>query len=473
MMHPARTPAILAFILAVILAPILSTACGAADPQVRPVGEISGDRKDGGPANTETGPEGRIAREIERGTEARDDARNRYAAAPASGDTTRDLAGKMDKAFGKTRKDGAMHTPRSGTAAMPGSPPELAGVDRGDQPAHLSAGETDDNENWREYLAYRERNREMEASENNAAGRRIITVLDPGGNGVPGATVTVSWDTEGSARSVTYADGRTLFVPDEALPESVTVTAAKGRAAASAEFTPRDGDEWTLNLEGELPGPEPVRLDVMFLLDSTGSMADEIDRIKTTLLSIAKRVSDLPQEPRLRFGMTSYRDREDDYVTRLYDFDGNHGKFLEAIRGVEAEGGGDTPESLNEAMHEAVNNASWEEEEAVRLMFLIADAPPHLDYPQDFDYLRETARARSMGIKVFSVATSGLDPQGEYIFRQIAQQTMGKFIFIVYESGVQGEMKTVHDVGDDFSVARLDSLIVRLIGEELGMLPKR
>ena len=102
---------------------------------------------------------------------------------------------------------------------------------------------------------------------------------------------------------------------------------------------------------------------------------------------------------------------------------------------------------------------------AIRLVFLIADAPPHLDYPQDEDYAVEMVRAREKGIKVFSVASSGLDEQGEYIFRQIAQQTMGRFIFIL-EEGPQGNLETPHSV-EQYSVNQLDSLIVRLIREEL------
>ena len=99
------------------------------------------------------------------------------------------------------------------------------------------------------------------------------------------------------------------------------------------------------------------------------------------------------------------------------------------------------------------------------LIFLIADAPPHLDYPQDEDYAAEMVRAREKGIKVFSVASSGLDDQGEYIFRQIAQQTMGRFIFIL-EGGPQGNLETSHSV-EQYSVSQLDNLIIRLIREEL------
>ena len=82
-------------------------------------------------------------------------------------------------------------------------------------------------------------------------------------------------------------------------------------------------------------------------------------------------------------------------------------------------------------------------------------------------------RAQSEGIKIFAVASSGLDSQGEYIFRQLAQQTMGKFVFILYETGPQGELTTPHEVGDDYSVQRLDQLIVRLITEELGSMAQQ
>ena len=78
------------------------------------------------------------------------------------------------------------------------------------------------------------------------------------------------------------------------------------------------------------------------------------------------------------------------------------------------------------------------------------------------------AEARSRGIKIFSVASSGLDVQGEYIFRQIAQHTMGRFIFILY-GGPDGGLETPHNV-DDYTIERLDDLIVRLVEEELAAL---
>ena len=235
---------------------------------------------------------------------------------------------------------------------------------------------------------------------------------------------------------------------------------------SETSIVPGDGETHTVTLDGKMTYGSNVPLDVLFLLDSTGSMDDEIKQIKVTLQSIAQRVSNLPANPDLRFGMVSYRDRDDTYVTRLHDFDGNVERFQQTIRGVRADGGNDYPESLNQALHEAVNDASWREN-AIRLIFLIADAPPHLDYPQDEDYAVEMARAREKGIKIFSVASSGLDQQGEYIFRQIAQQTMGNFLFILYRDGPQGKLDTPHSV-EQFTVNNLDGLIVRLIEMELA-----
>ena len=204
------------------------------------------------------------------------------------------------------------------------------------------------------------------------------------------------------------------------------------------------------------------------LIDSTGSMADEIHQIIGDP-GIHCQAGIEPARPAtdLRFGMVSYRDRGDDYVTRLYPLDGILRRFRAAIQNLEASGGGDYPESLNQALHEAVNDMSWRED-AIRLIFLIADAPPHIDYLQDKDYATEMMRAQEKGIKVFSVASSGLDKQGEYIFRQIAQQTMGKFLFILYPTGPGGGLETPHDVTSQYSIDRLDSLIVKLIERRAG-----
>ena len=327
----------------------------------------------------------------------------------------------------------------------------------------LKAGETDDNRYWSDY-------RDFVADFGGFAHRTpldhrfIITVSDARGTPIPGATVTIKRDRKELATGVTYANGQTIFHPEGQLAGSYSVTASRDGAEFEKTFSTGD-EEWRITLMDEYPRPAVLALDVLFLLDATGSMADEIHQVKATLLSIADQVKSLQNSADLRFGMVAYRDRDDDYITRVYDFDADISRFSQAVADVQADGGGDTPESLNEALHVALNRPDWRGDDAIKLVFLVADAPPHLDYAQDYDYAEEMVRAREQGVKIFSVASSGLDRQGEYIFRQLAQQTMGKFIFILYGDGMGG-LDTPHEV-DQFTVNSLDRLIVRLIQEEL------
>ncbi|MCP5307197.1 MAG: VWA domain-containing protein [Chromatiaceae bacterium] len=220
--------------------------------------------------------------------------------------------------------------------------------------------------------------------------------------------------------------------------------------------------------------PQRARLDLVFLIDATGSMGDEIGKLKTTLRAIAGEVAQLPSRPDTCFGLVAYRDRGDAFLVRRHDFTNDLGSFQSVLDALQANGGGDYPEAMNEALHETVHRMSWRGTGATRMVVLLADAPPHLDYggPQ---YDDDMMAALGKGIKVFSVGASGLDKQGEYVQRQIAQYTGGRFVFLTYRDANRPASgpgrETVHDVSN-YSVQTLDRLIVRLVSEELGKLPK-
>ena len=336
----------------------------------------------------------------------------------------------------------------------------------------LSAGEIDDNERWEDYLRYRADYAGPPIHDVDVSERYTIVVRDSQDHPVPNARVRVSSGGTSIFEGRTYANGQTLFFP-LAFPEAegaerFLLEVEKDGASRSLDVERAEGGqgrEWAVSLDVDSPITGGVPLDVLFLLDATGSMSDEIDQIKATLLSISARIGDLPSRPDLRFGMVAYRDRGDEFITRLYDFDHDVQQFSNTIREVVADGGGDDPESLNEALHVAVHEPSWRLGEAIRLVFLVADAPPHLDYTQDYDYAAEMIEANRKGIKIFAIASSGLNGQGEYVFRQIAQHTMGRFIFIVYGAGGT----TPHDVGQ-YTIEQLDDLVVRLVEEELAFL---
>ena len=212
---------------------------------------------------------------------------------------------------------------------------------------------------------------------------------------------------------------------------------------------------------------------MVFMVDATGSMGDEIAKLKSSMRAIAQQISQLPGQPDICWGLVAYRDRGDAFITRTHDFTDDLDGFQQLLARVQAAGGGDTPEALNEALHEVVHNLSWRSD-AARMVVLVADAPPHLDYggPQ---YDRDMQAALAKGIKLFAVGASGLDPVGEYIFRQIAQYTAGRFVFLTYKDAANPASgpgsQTVHDVGT-YSVQTLDRLIVRLVSDELARLPR-
>jgi hypothetical protein len=184
-------------------------------------------------------------------------------------------------------------------------------------------------------------------------------------------------------------------------------------------------------------------------------------------VSIAGQIAALPTRPDVRWGMTAYRDRGDDFVTRSFDFTSDLATFTAELANLHADGGGDPPEALNEALHAAVNGPGWDVGNAVQLMFLVADAPPHLDYPDDADYAEEMLVAAEKGITIVPIASSGLDDQGEYIFRQLAQVTLGRFLFLTYGPDGQPGDGTTHDV-HGYEVRSLDELVVAYVSEQLA-----
>jgi hypothetical protein len=341
------------------------------------------------------------------------------------------------------------------------------------QQPNLRAGSVDDNEKWDDYLLYRRRFLDMgiPVHDLDVTERHWIKVTNPQGAPVLGAQITIT-DPRGKqvAALVTHADGSALFFPlASGAPDAEHFQVRVSKGAGSVEFTlQREEREHDVVLEVPATSP-PMRLDVHFLIDATGSMSDEIQQLKQNMITVAQRIRDLPGSPDVRFSMTVYRDRGDLFVSRTLDFTPDVEAFVAELALIEASGGGDYPESLNEGLHNAIHLPEWRGEETVSLIFLIADAPPHLDYPQDYDYAQEVMDAAAMGIKIFPLASSGLDDQGEYIFRQLAQISGAKFLFLTYGAGGAPGDETPHHV-DDYSVLSLDQLIVRMVQEELAHL---
>jgi hypothetical protein len=349
----------------------------------------------------------------------------------------------------------------------------------------LRAGEVNDNAQWDDYLLYRRNYSGPMVHDRDISERYNVEVTDSRGRPVLGAEVSFSIPGQKPLeifRAQTMANGQVLFHPlaldvPVGQIEAFLVQVSYNNSVRefplqrlSSQPTTGFTEDWTVSLNNEMQRTGTVPLDVLFLLDATGSMADEIAKIQNTIFDVSAQIDALPETPEVRYGLVTYRDRGDSYITQSYDFTPDVREFSRNLDMVWADGGGDYPESLNEGLHQAINNVEWRGPGAVKLIFLVADAPPHLDYAQDYDYAVEMETAAQRGIKIFPIASSGLDDQGEYIFRQIAQYSQGRFIFLTYDGPTNGGAPgddTTHHV-EDYSVDNLDSLLVRLVREELA-----
>ena len=123
---------------------------------------------------------------------------------------------------------------------------------------------------------------------------------------------------------------------------------------------------------------EPPKVDVVFALDTTGSMGGLLDGAKKKIWSIANQIVSGQPRPDVRIGLVGYRDKGDTYVTRRYDLTEDIDDIYAHLQRFRAQGGGDTPEHVNKALYEAVNKMKWREgQDVLRLVFLVGDAPPH------------------------------------------------------------------------------------------------
>ena len=273
----------------------------------------------------------------------------------------------------------------------------------------------------------------------------------------------------------TYADGTFLFFPSEYDKSLSRYRAVFTYQQAEQEIViDRQGPrELAVRLDRQRYVSENTPLDILFIMDTTGSMGEEISRLKNTIEIINLNLASLSSKPKIRFGMVLYKDRGDEYVTQVIPLTADLEKFRAELNQVTAGGGGDNPEDLQAALQDSIEKIKWNKD-GIRLCYIITDATAHLDYEQKYTYVNAVHDARKAGIKMFTIGTGGLDISGEYILRQISQYTYAKYIFLTYgergeaEGGKEGSVS--HHTGANFQTDKLESIIIRFTKEELSYL---
>ncbi len=338
----------------------------------------------------------------------------------------------------------------------------------------IKAGRHDDNKQYNRFLSFLGENQHLVVHPVDVSERLVIRLVDENEKSLPNCKVEVQ-TTSGKvlSHSVTYADGRTQFFPaasSEAHAKDFVVRATCGSQTRSGQLSRSGKREVALHFPFARKVPKPLPVDIAVVLDTTGSMGSQIARLKKTLEAIHFQLSNLPTKPDVRFGLVAYRDRGDDYVTQVTQFTKNVDDFQRVLNKLDADGGGDTPEDLQEALDDAMHKLDWRSD-ALRLGFTVSDAIPHTDYDQKFNYRDAMQEALGRGIKWATVGAGGLGRDGEVIFRQIAQYTMGEYVFITQGSAGNSEGgvgEASHHVGSNYTTENLDQAMVRIVKREIS-----
>lgn len=333
----------------------------------------------------------------------------------------------------------------------------------------LTGGEWNDNDNWEFWQGlYDSQNYSedwsgyKEAWRTGADFRLEVTVKDSAGNLVSGARVSSD---EPKYSAVTDNEGKAyLFYSFGQVINGFTeLTVTFGDYSQSEKLTLGSDESLEITLEREVK-PAEKTLDFMIMCDTTGSMGDELDYLKEELRDVVTRIKQENANIPTRLSVNFYRDEGDEYVVRSFPFTTDLDAAVNAIGQQYANGGGDTPEAVHTALNNAINDHDWDEN-AVKVMFLVLDAPPHEDVQIIDETVKLVRTAAEKGIRIIPVAASGVDKSCEYLLRSMAFMTGGTYTFLTDDSGI-GFGHTEPTIGS-YDVEKLNDMMVRITGEYL------
>ena len=330
-------------------------------------------------------------------------------------------------------------------------------------PFVLTAGEWNDNANWPFFVnLVRSGAISFPVFGIDPTNRVQVTARDEAGAPLANEPVTL-FDAEGKTlwTAQTGKDGVAyLFFRADQTPDHVTGVGAEASLSVSTPdetgqgtATVRQIDEITLT--GTASAVQRTNLQVMFIVDTTGSMGDELVYLQKDFSSIAGEIG----AGDVSYSVCFYRDECDEYVTRCYGFSSDVAAVQALINAEYADGGGDTPEAVAQILTETLADSGYWAENSEKLAFLIFDAPPHAGTDEELD--RAIRAAAAQGIHVVPVVASNADRETELFGRALAICTDGTYVFLTDDSGVGGSH--LEPIIGNYDVEKLHDVIIRII----------
>lgn len=183
---------------------------------------------------------------------------------------------------------------------------------------------------------------------------------------------------------------------------------------------------------------EPYRpeVEVVFALDTTGSMGGLIEGAKAKIWAIANEIAKGQPAPKVKMGLVAYRDKGDAFVTRAFDLSDNIDGVYEHLASLQAQGGGDGPEHVLKGLEQAIESMSWSRNpNAFKVVYLVGDAPAHVEY-QDTPPLKSLIKRAVKAGLIVNAIQCGADPRTAQQWQEIARLGNGRYLAIAQDGGV-------------------------------------
>lgn len=335
----------------------------------------------------------------------------------------------------------------------------------------LTAAEWRDRDNLKDWFSLiNENSWNAYLSERRLYSNRVIKV-----HVADGDNVCFNVEIEALAEGKVLAVGRTDINGDAVLAYDIlgnlNVKPDAVRILGKETAIEKGATEISVDVSSEEGYDKPYKLDLMFMIDTTGSMGDELRYIEAELSDMVKRVSESGNQLSIRVSVNFYRDEYDDYIVKYYDFREDIRECIGQIEQEIANGGGDMPEAVHKALSNAVTGHEWRAD-AVKLCFLVLDAPPHTEAEVQgigLDIANSLVTASGYGIRIIPVyCSSEGGNETEFILRSYALVTGGTFIFLTDDSGI-GYSHATPTVSSEYDVEFLNECMIRVTCEYMGL----
>lgn len=262
--------------------------------------------------------------------------------------------------------------------------------------------------------------------------------------------------------AITNVNGQAFLFPKTNQLDSIANIVIKYESETVTQTYSYSKETNSINVEFTSNAPQEDVIEIMFVIDTTGSMADEMSYLKAEIEYVINQVSTSNPNSEIRLALLFYRDYGDEYLTKYFDFTTDIEQQKYNLSAQSAAGGGDFEEAVDFALDEAVTK-NWGEGNTTKILFHVLDAPPHSSQEEMATYYTSIYYASRKGIRIIPIASSGINKYTEYLLRNEAMMTGGTYVYITGHSGIGGDHidATVGEV----EVEYLNNLMIRLINE--------